>query len=36
MEKDFHKILADINYDGRKFTPKINSENFPNNGNGQM
>lgn len=36
MEKDFHKISADINYDGRKFTPKINSENFPNNGNGQM
>lgn len=27
MEKELHKIATDINYDGRKFIPKINSEN---------
>ena len=27
MEKELHKISTDINYDGRKFIPKMNSEN---------
>lgn len=27
MEKELHKISTDINYDGRKFVPKMNSEN---------
>lgn len=27
MEKEFHKIDSKINYDGRKFIPKMNSEN---------
>lgn len=27
MEKEFHKVSADISYDGRKFVPKMNSEN---------
>jgi len=27
MEKELHKVSTDINYDGRKFIPKINSEN---------
>lgn len=27
MEKELHKISIDINYDGRKFIPKMNSEN---------
>lgn len=27
MEKEIHKISTEINYDGRKFIPKMNSEN---------
>lgn len=27
MEKELHKVSTDINYDGRKFIPKMNSEN---------
>lgn len=27
MEKELHKVSTDINYDGRKFVPKMNSEN---------
>ena len=27
MESELHKISTDINYDGRKFIPKMNSEN---------
>lgn len=27
MEKELHKISTDINYDGRKFIPQMNSEN---------
>ena len=27
MEKELHKVYTDINYDGRKFIPKMNSEN---------
>lgn len=27
MEKELHKISTDINYDGRKFITKMNSEN---------
>lgn len=27
MEKELHKVSTDINYDGRKFIPEMNSEN---------
>lgn len=27
MEKELHKTSTDINYDGRIFVPKMNSEN---------
>lgn len=27
MEKELRKVITDINYDGRKFIPKMNSEN---------
>ena len=27
MEKELYKISTDINYDGRKFIPQMNSEN---------
>ena len=32
MEKELYKISTDINYDGHKFIPQMNSENGEVNG----